>query len=106
MGLVALAAAGGPGSSATVQTEAAARAEVAARAEADAAIAQALHEAVVANLTSLYSPNGLWARDKTREQAMRVLQLLHMDNRMNILQAMQESSPGGARGGGGSKKWE
>ena len=24
---------------------------------------------------------------------MRVLQLLHMDNRMNILQAMQESSP-------------
>jgi hypothetical protein len=41
----------------------------------------------------VYGPDGLWARNKTREQEMRVLQLLHMDNRMNILQAMQESSP-------------
>ena len=93
MGLVALAA-GRPGSpTAAVQTEAAARAfEAAGRAEADAAI-QKFHAAVVARLTWLYGPNGLWTRNKTREQEMRVLQLLHMDNRMNILQAMQESSP-------------
>ena len=80
MGLVALAE-GGP--------ESDPRAKAAARAEAEA-----LHAAVVARLTSLYGPNGLWARNKTREQdSLRVLQLLHMDNRMNILQAMQESSP-------------
>ena len=94
MGLVALAA-GRPGSpTAAVQTEAAARAfEAAGRAEADAAI-QKFHAAVVARLTWLYGPNGLWTRNKTREQEMRVLQLLHMDNRMNMfLQTMQESSP-------------
>jgi len=80
MGLVALAE-GGP--------ESDPRAKAAAMAEAEA-----LHAAVVARLTSLYGPNGLWARNKTREQdSLRVLQLLHMDNRMNILQAMQESSP-------------
>ena len=94
MGLVALAA-GRPGSpTAAVQTEAAARAfEAAGRAEADAAIHK-FHAAVVARLTWLYGPNGLWTRNKTREQEMRVLQLLHMDNRMNMfLQTMQESSP-------------
>lgn len=80
MGLVALAE-GGPESD--PRAKAAARAEV-----------EALHAAVVARLTSLYGPNGLWARNTTREQdSLRVLQLLHMDNRMNILQAMQESSP-------------
>ena len=74
MGLVALAA-GGPE-------------------RVEATIAQTLHAAVVARLPSLYGPNGLWARNITREQeSLRVLQLLHMDNRMNILQAMQESSP-------------
>ena len=95
MGLVALAA-GRPGSpTAAVETEAAARAfEAAGRAEAADAAIENFHAAVVARLTSLYGPNGLCARSKTREQEMRVLQLLHMDNRMNMFhQAMQGSSP-------------
>ena len=95
MGLVALAA-GRPGSpTAAVETEAAARAfEAAGRAEAADAAIENFHAAVVARLTSLYGPNGLCARSKTREQEMRVLQLLHMENRMNMFhQAMQGSSP-------------
>ena len=89
MGLVALAA-GRPGSpTAAVETEAAARA-FASRAEAADAAIENFHAAVVARLTSLYGPNGLCARSKTREQEMRVLQLLHMDM---FHQAMQGSSP-------------
>ena len=93
MGLVALAA-GRPGSpTAAVETEAAARA-FASRAEAADAAIENFHAAVVARLTSLYGTNGLCARSKTREQEMRVLQLLHMDNQMNMFhQAMQGSSP-------------
>ena len=88
--LVALAAVGGPENSVAVQ--AAERVKAAARAEANAAMAQALQAAAIAHLTALYGPYGLWAGNKAHEQEMRVLQLLHMDNRMNILQAVQGSS--------------
>ena len=83
MGLVALA--DGPRTSDAVHTGAAAWAE-------EAAIAQALHEAVVAHLTSLYGPDGLWtAGNNANEQKLRVLQLLNMDNQLNIIRAMRDS---------------